>query len=419
MLTASRRLRQRRQGGSIASALVKSLDGRLRGLRTLAMNRIFAALGTTIFDAMSRLSAETGAINLGQGFPEDDGPLDVRECAARAVIEGPNQYPPMRGLPELREAVADHYRAHHGVALDWRTEVTITSGATEALAAALLAVIEPGDEVVLFEPMYDSYLPMLQRAGATARIVRLDPPHWRLDEARLAAAFTPKTRALVLNTPLNPTASTFTPEELTLIARYCISHDAIAISDEVWEHVLFDGRAHASMLHALRDRTIKIGSAGKMFQMTGWKVGFACAAPPLTEAFAKAHQYLTFTTPPHLQRAAAYGLRKEQSYFDEVRAVFQRSRDRMARLLSQEGFATLPAAGAYFLTVDLERSGIFMDDEAFAIACAKQAGVAVIPYSPFYAAPPSPSLIRLCFAKRDDTIDRGIEALAKARQLFT
>jgi N-succinyldiaminopimelate aminotransferase len=383
------------------------------------MNRTFAALGATIFDVMSRLSAETGAINLGQAFPEEDGPLDVRECAARAVIEGPNQYPPMRGLPQLREAVADHYREHHGVELDWRTEVTITSGATEALAAALLAVIEPGDEVVLFEPMYDSYLPMVRRAGATARIVRLDPPAWRLDEARLAAAFTPKTRAVLLNTPLNPTASVFAPDELALIARYCVAHDAVAISDEVWEHVLFDGRAHASMLHALRDRTIKIGSAGKMFQMTGWKVGFACAAPMLTEAFAKAHQYLTFTTPPHLQLAAAYGLRKERAYFDEVRATFERSRDRLARNLQQEGFFVLPAAGAYFLSVDLERSGIFMSDEAFAIMCMKEAGVAVIPYAPFYAEQPSPPLVRLCFAKRDDTLDRGVEALAKARKLCT
>jgi N-succinyldiaminopimelate aminotransferase len=383
------------------------------------MNRTFAALGATIFDVMSRLSAETGAINLGQAFPEEDGPLDVRECAARAVIEGPNQYPPMRGLPQLREAVADHYREHHAVELDWRTEVTITSGATEALAAALLAVIEPGDEVVLFEPMYDSYLPMVRRAGATARIVRLDPPDWRLDEARLAAAFTSKTRAVLLNTPLNPTASVFAPDELALIAQYCVAHDAVAISDEVWEHVLFDGRAHASMLHALRDRTIKIGSAGKMFQMTGWKVGFACAAPMLTEAFAKAHQYLTFTTPPHLQLAAAYGLRKERAYFDEVRAMFERSRDRLARNLQQEGFFVLPAAGAYFLSVDLERSGISMSDEAFAITCVKEAGVAVIPYAPFYAEPPSPPLVRLCFAKRDDTLDRGVEALAKARKLCT
>lgn len=382
------------------------------------MNKIFSSLGMTVFDVMSRLAAETGAVNLGQGFPEDDGPLDIRQHAAQALIDGPNQYPPMRGLPALREAVAAHYGAHHGIALDWRTEVTITSGATEALAAALLAVIEPGDEVVLFEPMYDAYLPMAKRAGAIPKVVRLDPPDWRLDEAKLAAAFSPKTKAVMINTPHNPAAGVFSVEELVLIAKYCATYDAIAISDEVWEHVLFDGRAHASMLHALRDRTIKIGSAGKMFQMTGWKVGFVCAAPPLTEVFAKAHQFLTFTTPPNLQKGAAFGLGKEKSYFESVRAEFQRSRDRLATALAQEGFAVLPAAGAYFLSVDLQRSGIDASDETFAMHCIKEAGVAVIPYSAFYASQPSPALVRLCFAKRDETLDRGIERLVKARRTF-
>lgn len=383
------------------------------------MNSVFAALGTTVFEVMSRLAAETGAINLGQGFPEDDGPLDIREAAARALIEESNQYPPMRGVPRLRQAVAEHYRVHYGVDLDWTREVTITSGATEALAAALLAFVEPGDEVVLFEPMYDSYLPMVRRAGGVAKLVRLEPPDWRLDETRLAAAFTSKTRAVLLNTPLNPTGSVFSSDELALIAKYCVAHDAVAISDEVWEHVLFDGRAYPSMLHALRDRTLKIGSAGKMFQLTGWKVGFACGAPALTEAFAKAHQYLTFTTPPALQHAVAYGLGKEQTYFDDMRADFQRSRDRMAKALAQEGFASLPAQGAYFLSVDLKRSGIGVSDEAFALHCVKQAGVAAIPFSAFYAEGGAPAIVRLCFAKRDETIDRGVEALARARRAFT
>ena len=380
------------------------------------MNRVYASLGTTVFEVMSRLAAETGAINLGQGFPEHDGPLDVRERAAQALIDGPNQYPPMRGLAELREAVAEHYRVHHSVTLDWRTEVTITSGATEAIAAALLAVIEPGDEVVLFEPMYDSYLPMVRRAGGIARIVRLAPPDWRLDEPKLRAALGPKTRAVVLNTPLNPTASVASAAELALLAKLCVEHNVTVISDEVWEHVQFDGRAHASMLHSLRDRTIKIGSAGKMFSMTGWKVGFACAAPPLTEAFAKAHQFLTFTTPPNLQKAVAYGLAKPRAFFDEMRADFQRSRDRLAQALTQEGFAVLPAAGAYFLSVDLARSGIGETDEDFAMRCVKEAGVAVIPYSAFYATKPSPPLVRLCFAKSDETLDRGAERMAKARR---
>lgn len=382
------------------------------------MNKIFASLPNTIFDTMSRLSVETGAVNLGQGFPEEDGPLDIREFAAQALIDGPNQYPPMRGLAPLREAVAEHYRTHHGVALDWKTEVTITSGATEALAAALLSVIEPGDEIVLFEPMYDAYRPMAERAGAVVKLVRLEPPHWRLDETKLAAAFTPKTKAVMLTTPHNPAASVFSADELAVIARYCARHGAVAISDEVWEHVLFDGRAHASMLHALRERTIKIGSAGKMFQMTGWKVGFVCAAPALTENFAKAHQFLTFTTPPNLQKAAAYGLAKPRTFFEEVRAGFQRSRDRLTNALTQEGFAVLPAAGAYFLSIDLERSGITMPTEDFALRCVKEAGVAVIPFSAFYAAPGAPPLVRLCFAKKDETLDRGVERLAQARKML-
>lgn len=379
------------------------------------MNPIFAALGTTIFEATSRLAAERGAINLGQGFPETDGPIDVREAAARALVERSNQYPPMRGLPELRQAVAAHYNAHHGLDLDWAREVTITSGATEAIAAALLAFINPGDEVVLFEPLYDSYLPMVRRAGGVPRIVRLHPPHWRFDRAALEAAFTERTRVVVLNTPLNPTASVFAREDLALLAEFCVKHDCVAVSDEVWEHVLFDGRGFDSMLHVLRERTLKIGSAGKMFSLTGWKVGFACAAPALTEVFAKAHQFLTFTTPPDLQHGVAYGLGKERVYFEEMRAGFQRSRDRLVGALEGEGFVTLPAAGAYFVTVDLRASGIGMSDEDFARHCIEH-GVAVIPFSAFYADPGAPALVRLCFAKSDATLDRGAEALARAKR---
>lgn len=379
------------------------------------MNSTYTALGTTVFEVMSRLAAEKGAVNLGQGFPEEDGPLDIRDFAARATIEGPNQYPPMRGLPELRQAVAAHYEAHQKIALDWRREVTITSGATEAIAAALLAFIEPGDEVVLFEPLYDAYLPMVLRAGGAPRIVRLEPPHWRLERKSLEAAFSAKTRVVVINTPLNPSASVMGPDELAMLAELCRAHDAIVISDEVWEHVLFDGVEHTSMLSMAPERTLKIGSAGKMFQLTGWKVGFACGAPELSDVFAKAHQFLTFTTPPSLQRAVAYGLGKERAYFSEMRAMFQRSRDRLASALAQEGFVTLPARGAYFLSIDLAASGIDMTDEAFALHCINN-GVAVIPYSPFYASPGAPRLVRLCFAKRDETIDRGADALAKAKR---
>lgn len=385
------------------------------------MNSVFASLPDTIFDVMSGLARETNAINLGQGFPEWDGPADIRERAAKAVIDGPNQYPPMRGLPVLREAVAEHYKRMQDIDLDWKTEVTVTSGATEALAAALLAVIEPGDEVVLFEPMYDSYVPMLRRAGATPRFVRLHPPEWRIDPARLAAAFNQRTRAVILNTPLNPSSSLIPMEDLTLVAEQCIRHDCIAITDEVWEHCTFGGARHVSMLQApgMRERTIKIGSAGKMFSMTGWKVGFACAAPRLTDAFVRAHQFLTFTTPPNLQTAVAYGLAKDISHFEDMRRGLTRSRDRLATALAHEGFHVLPASGAYFIGIDLKASGIGLSDAEFAIRAVKDCGVAAIPFSAFYASPPSESLLRLCFAKSDATLDAGAERLGRARRLFS
>lgn len=384
------------------------------------MNPIYASLSDTVFDVMSGLARDTGAVNLGQGFPEWDGPDDIRQRAADAVLKGPNQYPPMRGLPHLREAVAEHYARLQGISLDGKFEITITSGATEALAAALLAVLSPGDEVVLFEPMYDSYLPMLRRAGAVARFVRLRPPHWRVDPAELAAAFTSKTRAIVLNTPLNPSASLMGAEDLTVIAAQCIRHNCIAISDEVWEHCVFDGARHISMLSipGMRERTIKIGSAGKIFSMTGWKVGFACAAPALTEAFAKAHQFLTFTTPPMLQMAVAYGLAKPAAHFDEMRQKLTRARDRLATALRHEGFVTLPAVGTYFLGVDLAASGISLTDADFAVRAVKECGVATIPFSAFYNSAPETALVRLCFAKSDVTLDQGVEGLAKARRLL-
>lgn len=382
------------------------------------MNSTYASLGTTVFEVMSRLAAEKGAVNLGQGFPEDDGPRDILEAAAKATLEGPNQYPSMRGLPALREAVASHYNAHHGLDLDWSREVTITSGATEAIAAALLAFIEPGDEVVLFEPLYDAYLPMVKRAGGVPRIVRLAPPHWRLERETVAAAFSDKTRVVVINTPLNPSASVMSRAEIELVAELCHKHNAICVSDEVWEHVLFDDAEHVSMLNVMRDRTLKIGSAGKMFSLTGWKVGFACGAPELTDMFAKAHQFLTFVTPPNLQRGVLHGLGKPPAYFDEMCAAFQRSRDRLKAALEGEGFVTLPARGAYFLSIDLAASGIAVDDETFA-KHAIEHGVATIPFSAFYANPGSPALVRLCFAKRDDTLDRGAEALIKAKRALS
>ena len=380
------------------------------------MNPIFANIETSVFEVMSRLAREHEAVNLGQGFPDDPGPEDVRQKAAEAVVSGWNQYPPMMGLPELRRAVADHYRHWQGLELDPDTEVMITSGATEAIAGAMLALIEPGDEVVLFQPMYDAYLPLVLRAGGVPKLVRLRPPHWRFDEEMLAQAFSPRTKVVLFNNPLNPTATVFAEDQLSLLARFCQEHDSIVVCDEVWEHVIFDGRRHMPMLAlpGMRERTVKIGSAGKIFSLTGWKVGFVCAAPQIMRVLAKAHQFITFTTPPNLQFAVAYGLGKDDSYFEESRRAFERSRDRFSAGLRQIGLPVLPSEATYFLNIDLAPLGLNVDDEAFCKHLVAEHGVAAIPVSAFYAEEPVKSVVRFCFAKADATLDKALERLAVA-----
>ncbi|MBV9997313.1 MAG: aminotransferase [Caulobacteraceae bacterium] len=382
-------------------------------------NRIYQALPTTIFTVMSGLAQERGAINLGQGFPDEPGPEAVRRQAADAVLSGNNQYPPMRGIAELRQAAARHYQRFQGLGFDWRTEVTVTSGATEALAAAFLALIEPGDEVVLFQPVYDSYLPMVRRAGGAPRLVRLEPPDFRLDPARLQAAFSDRTRLVVLNNPLNPAATVAPEADLALLAELCVRHDVIAVCDEVWEQVVFAPRRHLPLMGfpGMRERTVKIGSAGKMFALTGWKVGFLCAAPPLTEVLAKAHQFLTFTTPPNLQAAVAWGLDNSADWFATMPAALAQSRDLLSCALRREGFRVLESHGTYFLNVDLAASGVAENDMAFCLRAVNEAGVAAIPVSAFYEQAPVTNVVRLCFAKRDETLEEGARRLAKAREL--
>jgi aspartate/methionine/tyrosine aminotransferase len=377
------------------------------------VNPVFSDLPTTVFETMSRLAREHGAINLGQGFPDDPGPADVRDAGARALIEGPNQYPPMMGLPALRGAIAAHYARHQGLTLDPETEVMVTSGATEALAGALLALIEPGDEVVLFAPMYDAYLPLVRRAGGMARIVNLAPPFFRLEEEALAAAFSDRTKVVLLNNPLNPSATLFGEEDLALLARFCCAHDVVALCDEVWEHVVFDGARHVPLmaLPGMRGRTVKIGSAGKIFSLTGWKVGFVTADETLMRVLAKAHQFLTFTTPPNLQAAVAYGLTKDEAWFEAMRTGYARSRDRLAAGLQERGFRVLPAQATWFLNIDIAPLG-FGDDVAFCEALVTRHGVAAIPVSAFYPDGAVRTIVRLCFAKADATLDAALDRMA-------
>jgi len=377
------------------------------------MNKIFADLPNTIFDVMSQAARDLNAINLGQGFPDDPGPLDIREKAADAVLNGYNQYPSMMGIPELRQAIATHYAHWHGVQLDPMSEVMVTSGATEALTGSILGLVQPGDEVLVFQPMYDSYVPIIRLAGGIPKFLRLEPPHWRLPEEAIRAAITPKTRYVILNNPLNPAAVVYPREDLEMLGRICQEHNLIAICDEVWEHVVFDGREHIPLIAipGMRDRTVKIGSAGKMFGLTGWKIGFVCAAPHILRVLAKAHQFITFTTPPNLQVAVAYGLGKSDDYFLQMRADLARSRDRLTKGLSSLGFQVLQSQGTYFLNVDLAPLGLNESDVAFCKRIVHEHKVAAIPVSAFYEENHVTSVVRFCFSKKDATLDTALERL--------
>lgn len=379
-------------------------------------NALFAKTGTTVFEVMSRLALQHDAINLGQGFPDGRGPEDVLQAAADALLSGWNQYPPMMGIPALRQAVAEHGRRFYGLEVDWQREVMVTSGATEALAACLLGLIEPGDEVVLFQPLYDCYAPMVRRAGGVPKYVSLAPPDWRFDRADLERAFSPRTKLVLLNNPLNPAAKVFSREELTLIAEFIEGADAYAVCDEVYEHIVFDGRPHIPLitLPGMRDRCLKIGSAGKTFSLTGWKVGYVTASPDLLAPVSKAHQFLVFTTPPNLQSAVAFGLSKDETYFAGLSAEMQAKRDRLATGLQEIGLNVLPCAGTYFVNVDVCEAGFEGDDVAFCRHITETAGVAAIPNSAFYQEDPLNTVVRFCFSKQDSVLD---EAIARMRPI--
>jgi len=383
-----------------------------------SVNSVLSLYGTTIFEVMSVLAREHNAINLGQGFPDADGPEAMKITANKHMVENLNQYPPMMGLPELRQAVAEHNKRFYDLDIDWEHEVLITSGATEALADCMLALLDPGDEVVVIEPVYDSYMPMIIRAGGIPKTVRLSPPEWRLPEAELSAAFSERTKLVLLNSPQNPAGKVYTPAELYALGKLVADHDAYVICDEVYEHIIFDGHAHTPLmtLPGMRERCVRIGSAGKTFSMTGWKVGYVTAQPHLLSAIAKAHQFVTFTTPPMLQAAVAEGLMNDASYFDELAGSLKAKRDRLAGGLSKAGLGVLVPDGTYFLNADIRSTGFDGDDVAFCQKMTTEAGVTMLPVSAFYVGGDEREdapryFVRFCFAKNDEVLDAASEKL--------
>ncbi|HWD29881.1 MAG TPA: aminotransferase [Rhizomicrobium sp.] len=377
-------------------------------------NPVFAKLPTTIFTHMSALAAAHDAINLGQGFPDEDGPLAVREAAARQLIEGPNQYPPMKGRVELRRAIAAHAKRFYGLDFDVETQVLVTSGATEALAAAILGLVGQGDELVLIEPCYDSYRPIAEAAGAAVRRVKLSAPSWGLTEADLRAAVTPKTRAILINTPLNPIGRVFDAAELDALARVVRGTDIVVICDEVYEHLVFDGKTTPPLIAhpGMAERCVRIGSAGKMFSLTGWKVGWVTGPRALVEVVTKAHQFLTFTTPAAQQIGVAHGLEHGIDFTLELTRELQAKRDKLAAGIAALGFEVLPCEGTYFLTANI-RGLTNEPDLAFCERLVKEAGVALIPLSVFFSDGTPDTMVRFAFCKKHAVIDEALARLGK------
>ena len=368
----------------------------------------------TIFTEISALAVRTGAINLGQGFPDQDGPGSVLEAATRAMRGGANQYPPGRGVPTLQEAVTRHQARTYGLDLDPVSQVVITSGATEAIAAAILGMVDPGDEVILFEPYYDSYAAMLHMAGAVRRTVPLRWPDFRPDLDEIRAAISPRTKAILLNTPHNPTGTVLSRDELTGIARIAIEHDLIVISDEVYEHLTY-GVEHVPIatLPGMVERTLTISSLGKSYSLTGWKVGWATGPDDLVGAVLAAKQWLTFTTASPLQHAAAYALDHEPEWPNRLRSDLMTKRDRLVSGLNSLGVPTTTPQGTYFAVSDISGFG-HADGDAFARALPESAGVACIPLRGFHDSDAGDDLVRWAFCKRSDVIESALDRLAGA-----
>jgi N-succinyldiaminopimelate aminotransferase len=397
------------------AAMTTDWTARDEGPRPL-LNRRLTEFGTTIFAEMSALALRTGSINLGQGFPDTDGPEEVREAAVRALRDGRgNQYPPGPGVPELRTAISDHQQRFYDLSFDPDTEVLVTAGATEAIAAAMLALLEPGDEVIAFEPFYDSYAACIAMAGAKRVPLTLRAPSFRPDIDELRARITPRTRLLLLNTPHNPTGMVLTAEEQSAIAALAVEHDLLVVTDEVYEHLVYEGvHRPIAALPGMRERTVTISSAGKTFSFTGWKVGWVTANGPLVSAVRTAKQFLTYVSAGPFQYAVAEALRLPDAYYDSFRADLHRKRDLLGDGLRAAGFEVYRPQGTYFITTDITPFGE-KDAHAFCRSLPERCGVVAIPNSVFYDDPDAGrSQVRFAFCKRDDVLQ---EAAGRLRRM--
>lgn len=367
------------------------------------------------FELISRQATEKNAINLGQGLPEFGWPPELIEAARAALVEHSNQYPPSAGLPVLREAVAQHYLTHQALRYD-ASDIVVTSGGTEALAAAIFGLIRPGDEVILIEPFYGAYRPLVERAGGRVRTLRLAPPAFRLDREAIEQCLTDRTRMIVFNNPLNPFGAVLDKGQLDVVADVCCRHDLVAVSDEVWEHSLVAPRQFRSLasIDGMQERTVKIGAAGKIFSLTGWKVGWTCSGPKLTQRIEQAHMDLTFATAPHLQHAVAFGLGMAPGYFDCVRRDLMKAATHLRHGLTSLGLEVLPSEATHFLSIDLRKSGVRCGDLDFCTALLEEAGVATIPISTFYRSDAPTHFVRFCYAKRTETLEAALSRIGAA-----
>jgi aminotransferase len=382
----------------------------------LRASRAASSFTESVIREMTRLAQVHDAINLGQGFPDFPAPAEVKEAAQRAIAEDHNQYPITWGVPAFREAIADVYARDYGMTVDPQTEVCVMCGATEAMSAAFLGLLDPGDEVVVFEPFYESYGPDAILAGASLRYVTLRPPHWTFDPDELAAAIGPRTRAIVVGSPHNPTGKVFTHEELTQIAELCVERDVIAITDEIYEHITYDGAVHIPIatMPGMRDRTVTIGALSKTYAVTGWRVGWAIAPPPLMAGIRATHDFLTVAAATPLQLAGVAALALPTSYYERLRVEYQERRDVMLRVLREAGLEADPPQGAYYVMADISSLGR-PNDVAAARWLVEDVGVAAVPGSSFFSRPELGShLLRFAFPKRVETLEEAGRRLRAA-----